>query len=61
MMVDLAAVVLRAMYDESESEGRHLFVDEVHLGRALRELDGYGDQVHLSAVGSDGHMRVEFR
>jgi hypothetical protein len=60
-MVDLAAVVLRAMYDQAESEGRHLYVDEAHLGAALRELDGYGDQVHLGAVGSDGHLRVEFR
>lgn len=60
MMLDLALIVLRAMYDQAEAEGRHLFVDEAHLGHAVSELDGYGHDVHLTAVG-DGHQRIEFR
>lgn len=61
MMLDLPLIVLRAMYDQAESEGRHMFVDEVHVGHAVAQLDGYGHDLHLSPVGTDGHLRVEFR
>lgn len=60
MMLDLPVIVLRAMYDQAEAEGRHLFVDEQHVGHAVAQLDGYGHDVHLTPVG-DGHLRVEFR
>jgi hypothetical protein len=60
MMMDMPVVVLRAMFDQAEAEGRHLFVDEAHLGHAVAVLDGY-DELHLTPVGGDGHLRVEFR
>jgi hypothetical protein len=59
-MLDLAEIVLRAMWDQAEAEGRHLYVDETHLGHAIAGLgDGYGHMVKLTATG-DGHMRVEY-
>lgn len=59
-MVDLAEVVLHAMWAQAQAEGRQLVVDEMQVGRALTELDGYGRHCHLSP-GGEGQLRVEFK
>lgn len=59
-MLDMAEVLLYAMWQQAENEGRWLIVEEKALGHAMADIDGYGRHVHVSPAGGDGELRVVF-
>lgn len=58
MMMELAEVVLYAMYRQAEAEGRQLLVSAEAVGEAMSDIDLYERHVHLKRSGQQ--LRVQF-
>jgi len=59
MLMELAEVVLYAMWKQANDEGRHLLVDKEAVADAMADIDGYDRHVHLTKVGP-AELRVQF-
>lgn len=58
-MLDMAEVVLYAMWKQATQEGRVLLVDKEAVAEAMADIDGYDRHVHLATSGTH-ELRVQF-